>query len=193
MNLNAERLVWSLALVILAAFIIIQLLGLFLLWPLLPEDWAFLAGLLVFWLLANKLLFGYGQFIQLAEAFLADAAMDAERVRAKIRHPGEWLEALTKASLFTVWLNDLDKYRYTFYTAYLVVALFTMLTKFNLLGYNLVGNYLEGAFWGASVVAFLTLALDLAAHTYPADLLAQAAEAPVEPQEPTPAATETLA
>ncbi len=193
MKLNAERIVWSLVLIILAAFIVIQLLGLFLMSPLLPEDWAFLVGFLVFWLLANKLLFGYGQFIQLAEAFLADAAMDAGHVRAKIRQPLEWLDILTKASLFTVWLNDLDKYRYTFYTAYLVVALFTMLTKFNLLGYNLVGNYLEGAFWGASVIAFLTLALDLVAHTYPADLLAQAAEEPTEPQAETLAATETPA
>ncbi len=177
MNLNAERLVWSLMLILLLAFIVVQVLGLILLWPLLPEDWAFLAGLLIFWLLANKLLFGYGQFIQVAERFLADVSINVEDVRAKVHHPAEWLESLALGSLLTAWLHDLDKYRYTFYATYLVVALFTMLTKFNLLGYNLVGNYLEGAFWGASVVAFLVLALDLTAHTYPADILAHAEEA----------------
>ncbi|HHB90518.1 MAG TPA: hypothetical protein ENK60_04350 [Anaerolineae bacterium] len=176
MKQHAEQIVWSLVLVLLLAFVLVQLLGLVLLWPLLPEDWAFLAGLLVFWLLANRLLFGYGQFIQTAERFLADVAIDVEGIRAKVHHPAEWLESLALGSLLTAWLHDLDKYRYTFYTAYLIVALFTMLTKFNLLGYNLVGNYLEGAFWGASVVGFLVLALDLTAHTYPADILAHARE-----------------
>ncbi len=177
MKLNAERLIWTLMFVLLLAFVAVQALGLIMFWPLLPEDWAFLAGLLIFWLLANKLLFGYGQFIQAAERFLADAAIDVESIRARVHHPMEWLESLALSSLLTAWLHDLDKYRYTFYAAYLVVALFTMLTKFNLLGYNLVGNYLEGAFWGASVVAFLVLALDLTAHTYPADILIHATEA----------------
>ena len=176
MKSHAERLIWSLMLILLLAFVVVQLLGWTLFWSLLPEDWAFLAGLLVFWLLANKLLFGYGQFIQTAERFLADAAIDVEGIRTRVHHPLEWLESLALSSLLTTWLHDLDKYRYTFYAAYLVVALFTMLTKFNLLGYNLVGNYLEGAFWGASVVAFLVLALDLTAHTYPADILAHAEE-----------------
>ncbi len=182
MRLTAERLTWTLMLILLLAFVAVQALGMIAFWPLLPEDWAFLAGLLIFWLLANKLLFGYGQFIQAAEGFLADAAIDVAAIRGRVHHPMEWLESLALSSLLTAWLHDLDKYRYTFYTAYLVVALFTLLTKFNLLGYNLVGNYLEGAFWGASVVAFLVLALDLVAHTYPADILAHTAKELVDLQ-----------
>ncbi len=182
MKFNIERLIWSLMLILLITFILVQLVGLALLSPIFPEDWAFLAGFLVFWLLANKLLFGYGQFIQTTELFLADDDIDEAGVRSKIRHPIEWLNSLALSSLLTVWLNDLDKYRYTFYASYSVVALFTMLTKFDLLGYNLIGNYLEGAFWGASVVAFLVLALDWVAHTYPADILTHAALALTEPE-----------
>ena len=182
MKLNIERLIWSLMLILLLTFVLVQLVGLALLSPIFPEDWAFLAGFLVFWLLANKLLFGYGQFIQTTELFLADDAIDEAGVRSKIRHPLEWLNSLALSSLLTVWLNELDKYRYTFYASYSVVALFTILTKFDLLGYNLIGNYLEGAFWGASVVAFLVLALDWVAHTYPADILAHVEQALAEPE-----------
>ncbi len=166
-----ERIIWALVLIFFLAFILAQLIGLVLLWPTFPEDWAFLMGFLAFWLLANKLLFGYGQFIQFAEHLLARKEVDREALQAKLRQPIEWLEQLTVFSLMTVWLNDLDKYRYTYYAAYIVLALFTILTKLDLLGYNLVGNYLEGAFWGATVITFFVLALEWIAHTYPKDLL----------------------
>ncbi len=172
MKQNVERLVWSLVFIFLLVFLMIQLLGLALSWPLLPEDWAFILGLLVFWLLANKLLFGYGLYISLAEGVLADVEFDEEKLRRRIHQPEEWLRPLALASLLVAWLNELDKYRYAYYAAYLVVALFTILTKFNMLGYDLIGNYLEGAFWGATVVSFFVFALDIVAHTYPGEILA---------------------
>ena len=177
MKQNVERLVWSLVFIVLLAFLTVQLLGLALSWPLLPEDWAFLLGLLIFWLLANKLLFGYGLYISLTEGFLADAELDEAGLRNRIRQPEEWLRPLALASLLVAWLNELDKYRYTYYATYLVVALLAILTKFDLLGYDLIGNYLEGAFWGATVVTFFVFALDLIAHTYPGDILAHASSA----------------
>ena len=177
MKQNIERLVWSLVFILLLVFLIVQLLGLALAWPLLPEDWAFILGLLVFWLMANKLLFGYSLYINLAENFLSDVELDEAKLRRRIHQPEEWLRPLALASLLVAWLNELDKYRYTYYAAYLVVALFAILTKFNMLGYNLIGNYLEGAFWGATVVTFFVFALDIVAHTYPGELLDHAAPA----------------
>jgi len=183
MKRHIERIVWGVVFIALLVFLAIQLLGLALTWPLFPEDWAFLLGLLIFWLLANKLLFGYGAYIQTAESFLADIGVDEARLRDRLPQPEEWLKLLAVTSLLSAWLNELDKYRYTYYAAYLILALFTILTKFNLLGYNLIGNYLEGAFWGASVVSFFVLALDLVAHTYTEDILnhASATEPPLIP------------
>ncbi len=172
MKANWERIVWIVVLAFFLAFVFAALLNLVLLWPTFPEDWAFLLGFLAFWLLANKLLFGYGQFISIAELFLANREVDAERIKTKLHQPMEWLETLTFASLMTVWLNELDKYRYTYYATYLVIALLTLLTKLDLLGYNLVGNYLEGAFWGATIITFLVVTLEWIAHTYPTDLFA---------------------
>ena len=181
MKQNLERVVWSLVFIFLLVFLFVQLLGLALSWPLFPEDWAFILGLLLFWLLANKLLFGYGLYISLADRFLADAELDEARLRARISQPLEWLRPLALASLLVAWLNELDKYRYTYYAAYLVVALLAILSKFDMLGYNIIGNYLEGAFWGATVVSLFVFALDLVAHTYPGEILAHSAlaETPV--------------
>ncbi len=174
MKVNWERVVWGVVLAFFLAFIIAALLDLALFWPVFPEDWAFLMGFLAFWLLANKLLFGYGQFIHVSERFLADKEVDTKGIEARVRQPVEWLKTLTFTSLMVLWLNELDKYRYTYYATYLVVALLTLLTKLDLLGYNLVGNYLEGAFWGATVITFFVVTLEWIAHTYPVDLLAHA-------------------
>ena len=181
MKQTFERLLWSLVFILLVALLAAQIFGVALSGLLFPEDWAFLLGLLIFWLLANKLLFGYGLYISLTEGFLADAELDEAGLRNRIRQPEEWLRPLALASLLVAWLNELDKYRYTYYAAYLIIALLAMLTKFNLLGYNLIGNYLEGAFWGATIVSFFVFALDLIAHTYPGEILAHASNALEDP------------
>ncbi len=147
------------------------IIGFVLFWPRFPEDVAFVLGFLSFWLLANRLLFGYGQFINFAELLLEGSTYDRSYVVKKLSFPHNVLETLTRSALLLVWLRELDKYKYTYYTAFLLITLLSILFKFNLLGYGLVGNYIEGTFWGAAVVTFIVFALELIAHTYVEDLM----------------------
>ena len=160
-------LVFALFLILLLAGIV----GFVLFWPKFPEDVAFILGFLSFWLLANRLLFGYGQFINFAELLLQGREYDREYVMSRISLPRQILETLALSVLLITWLRELDKYKYTYYTAFLLITLLSVLFKFNLLGYGLVGNYIEGTFWGAAVVTFIVFALELIAHTYVDDLL----------------------
>jgi hypothetical protein len=191
MKLDAQRLTWFLALGLLLAFVAAQLQGWTQRWPLFPEDRAFLMGLLLFWLLANNLIFGYGRYMLMADRFLAGASLDEGVLRQRAGLPEGWPITPPPAALFAAWLADLDRRRYAYYAVYGVMALFTLLTRFNLLGYDIMGNFLEGAFWGASVATFLLFALDLYAHTYPEALQAQAATTPADPTAPTPTQAQT--
>ena len=57
-------------------------------------------------------------------------------------------------------LKDLDYYRYAYYGVFLLLTLFTLLTKFNLLGDFVIGRYVEGVFWGAATVTFFVWGLE---------------------------------
>ncbi len=146
-------------------------LGFVLLWPKFPEDVAFVLGFLSFWLLANRLLFGYGQFINFAELLLDGKECDRGYVASRVSLPHELLRNLALPVLLITWLRELDKYKYTYYTAFLLITLLSILFKFNLLGYGLVGNYIEGTFWGAAVITFMVFSLELIAHTYVEELI----------------------
>ncbi len=164
---------------IFALFLIILftgIIGFVLFWPRFPEDVAFVLGFLSFWLLANRLLFGYGQFINFAELLLGGSDYDRDYVQSRLSLPHHILEPLTLSALLLVWLRELDKYKYTYYTAFLLITLLSILFKFNLLGYGLVGNYIEGTFWGAAVITFIVFSLELIAHTYVEDLISMEAK-----------------
>ncbi|RUM28924.1 MAG: hypothetical protein DSY42_07550 [Aquifex sp.] len=127
------------------------------------EGLAFLFGFLGALVFANKLLFGYGSFVITAEAFLANKEIDRRKLVKKTKEPEERTQNLSIPSLLMLWLQSLDYYRYAYYGLFTLMLILMLLSKFNLLGALIIGNYLEGAFWGASVVTFFVFALELTA------------------------------
>ncbi|WP_461831907.1 hypothetical protein [Aquifex sp.] len=126
-----------------------------------PEGLAFLFGFLGALVFANKLLFGYGSFLITAEAFLANKEINRRELSKKTEEPKERTENLSIPSLLMLWLHNLDYYKYAYYGIFTLLLILTFLSKFNLLGSLVIGNYLEGAFWGASVITLFVFALEI--------------------------------
>ena len=168
---KVENIVGGLVFALFLILLLTGIVGFVLLWPKYPEDVAFLLGFLSFWILANRLLFGYGQFINFSELLLSGIEPDRDYIMGKIGQPRPLMETLALPFLMIAWLQELDKYKYTYYTAFLLLTLLSVLFKFNLLGYGIVGNYIEGTFWGAAVITFIVFSLELIAHTYVDDII----------------------
>ena len=141
-----------------------------------PEGFSFLLGLLGAWLFANKLLFGYGSFLFTAEAVLNNQEVNREELEKKTNQPKEQIAQLSIVSLMFLWLQSLDYYRYAYYGLFTLFLILMLLTKFNLLGALIVGNYLEGAFWGAAVVTLFVFALEVTANYLMGELLEREAQ-----------------
>jgi len=127
------------------------------------EGLAFLLGFLGALVFANKLIFGYGSFTITAEAFLSNKEIDRRELAKKTNEPQERLENLSIPSLLMLWLQSLDYYKYAYYGIFTLMLILMLLTKFNLLGELIIGNYLEGAFWGAAVITLFVFALEITA------------------------------
>ncbi len=168
---KVENIVGGLIFALFLILLLAGIMGIVLFWPRYPEDIAFLLGFLSFWLLANRLLFGYSQFINVSELLVSGIEPDRNYIMDRIGQPRSFLETLSIPFLLMAWLQELDKYKYTYYTAFLLITLLSILFKFNLLGYGIVGNYIEGTFWGAAVITFIVFSLELIAHTYVDDIM----------------------
>ena len=164
--MKAERVVWWVILALLAGGVALALAGVtgWLLLPSYPEEGAFLIGLVGFWLMANRLLFGYGALLTTIDKALKGEALDRGFLESRTREPLERLKELAEVSLILMWLRELEHSRYTYYGLFFLLAMLTLLTKLNLLGEMVLGNYLEGTFWGASVITFLVWALEITAR-----------------------------
>ena len=128
---------------------------------------AYLLGLFSFLLLGNRLLFGYGWLANLLDAVISiDNVLDEYKERLEQRlsqkniQPVESIKDLTFKSLIILALKDLDYYRYSYYGLFLLLTIFTLLAKFNLLGDIIVGKYIEGVFWGAATATFFVWLLE---------------------------------
>ncbi|NPB08537.1 MAG: hypothetical protein GXN96_06375 [Aquificae bacterium] len=156
---------WGLIL-LLAALLFFAFTGIlvsFLVTALTPEGFAFLLGFIGAWVFANRLLFGYGSFLITADAILQDREVNREEIEKKTREPKERLEGLSLVSLMALWLQNLDYYRYAYYGLFTLLLILMLLSKFNLLGALIIGDYLEGAFWGAAVVTLFVFAFEITA------------------------------
>jgi len=164
--MKVESLSQWILILLFAALLFFALTGIFistLLIALTPEGLAFLLGFLGALVFANKLLFGYGSFVITAEAFLANKEIDRRELVKKTNEPAERTENLSIPALLTLWLASLDVYRYAYYGIFTLMLIIMLLSKFNLLGALVIGNYFEGAFWGAAVITLFVFALEITA------------------------------
>ncbi|WP_457600147.1 hypothetical protein [Hydrogenivirga sp.] len=164
--MSAERVTWWVVFAVFSLILLSTLFGAYIavLAVAIPEGLAFLLGLIAFLLLGNRLLFGYSNLILALEGFLSERELDRERLIKKTGEPLERVKELGVLSLLGLWLKDIDYYRYAYYGIFTLTLLLSLLTKLNLLGSLSVGNYIEGAFWGAAVVTFLIWSLDVVSH-----------------------------
>jgi putative Ca2+/H+ antiporter (TMEM165/GDT1 family) len=164
--MSKERLTWWVIFGIFSIILLMTLTGAYItLFAMsIPEGLAFVLGLIIFLLLGNRLLFGYAGLVVTLEDFLAEREIEREYVASKSKEPLEITKELSLISLLTLWLKDLDYYRYAYYGIFSLLLLTAVLTKLNLFGSLTIGNYIEGSFWGASVITFFVWALDLMSH-----------------------------
>ncbi len=159
--LSAERVVQFLVGVALGVLLWVIAVGL-LTWTWLPSEVAFLLGLGGFYLLGNRLVFGYGALARFLDEVAGgrDTAQSREQALERSGVKGLEPEALGAIGISLVWLERLEHYRYPFFGLFMLLLILTLLAKFSPLGLVALGNYLEGAFWGAAVVCFFVMVLD---------------------------------
>ncbi len=160
--------IWWLVFGIAAGAVALVLSGV-LVWALLPkipEEVAFTLSLVVFYLLAHRLLMGYGAAMSLL------AVMDRpeeEAQRLAVARSGLWWEKVKEWTFLTVmweWIGRLDAYKYAYYVGYFILVLFFVLTRLNVWGYVTWGPLIEAVFWGASIPTLFVVGFDWIAHWY---------------------------
>ncbi len=161
--MSAERATWW---SVFAVFLIILLLTFFtayvsLLAVTIPEGLAYVTGLVIFFLLGNRLLFGYAGLIITMDHLLKEEELDRERLIEKTKTPLEMVKDLSNLTLIGLWMKDVDYYRYSYYGIFSLLLLLALLSRMKLVEF---GNYVEGSFWGAATVTTLVWSLDMTAH-----------------------------
>lgn len=161
--MSAERATWW---SVFAVFLIILLLTFFtayvsLLAVTIPEGLAYVTGLVIFFLLGNRLLFGYAGLIITMDHLLKEEELDRERLIEKTKTPLEMVKDLSNLTLIGLWMKDVDYYRYAYYGIFSLLLLLALLSRMKLVEF---GNYIEGSFWGAATVTTLVWSLDMTAH-----------------------------
>ncbi len=142
----------------------------------LPQEIAFALGLLVFALLGNRLLFGYGFLVSYLQAVRAGRTDPKQDQRAFMRSrawPVHRIGDLTRAGIAVFWAERLDPERYAYFVAFVLLLLVTMVTALDPVASLVAGSYLEGAAWGAAVPAFLVFLLEALARWQIDELLAE--------------------
>ncbi len=130
-----------------------------------PAEIAFVLGLVSFFLFGNRLLFGYGWIVNILENLLSEENIEEKRqilekkLQEKKIKTEEEIKNLSITALILILLKDLSYYQYAFLGVYLLLVIFTLAFNFNLFGDFLIGRYIEGIFWGASVVVFFVWGL----------------------------------
>ncbi len=161
--MSAERATWW---SVFAVFLIILLLTFFtayvsLLAVTIPEGLAYVTGLVIFFLLGNRLLFGYAGLIITMDRLLKEEELDRKRLIEKTKTPLEGVKDLSNLTLIGLWIKDVDYYRYAYYGIFSLLLLLALLSRVKLVEF---GNYVEGSFWGAATVTTLVWSLDMTAH-----------------------------
>ncbi len=166
--MNAQKWIWwivFLTTVIATGFILTGMVVWALL-PKIPEEVVFVLGLVMFYLFAHRLIFGYGAMMDFAT--LSEAQQGEARERATERS-GLWWEMVrewTLAAILWEWAARLDPYKYAYYMMYFFTVLLYVITELNLLGFFAWRPLFEALFWGASIPTLFVLAYDTVARWY---------------------------
>lgn len=142
----------------------------------LPQEIAFFLGMLVFLLIGNRLLFGYGAlavYLQEVRAGRADSKQDQRafmRSRAWSVHRSS---ELTQAGLAVFWAERLDPQRYAFFGLFALLFLTTLVSALDPVTNLITGGYLEGALWGAAVPVLFVFLFEALARWQIDELLAE--------------------
>ncbi len=166
--MNYEKLAWWIFWLAFGLVIFLLFYGLTLaIFSSTPIELTYLLGVVSFGLFANKLLFGYGWMANILDNVISNEEVKEDILNsAKDRlnkhniQPKESIDYLSFSALITLILKDLDYYKYAYYGIFMLLALLTLLTKFNLLGNLIVGKYIEGLFWGAATTTFFVWGLE---------------------------------
>ncbi|HIC99978.1 MAG TPA: hypothetical protein EYP05_01365 [Piscirickettsiaceae bacterium] len=131
--------------------------------PWLPEEVAFVLGFALFYLLANRLLFGYGHLSAYLDKLAKEAVTEADKRKAYEKsgaHKHGLMEQLTHFGIATIWLDRYEPYRYTYLGIYLAMATLVIVLNLSPISGLITGSVLEGVFWGGTVVSLFVLAAD---------------------------------
>ncbi len=132
--------------------------------PWLPEEVAFVLGFALFYLLANRLLFGYGNLSAYLDKIAKDEVTDADKMKAYEKSGANKhgvVDQLTHFGIATIWLDRYEPYRYTYLGIYLALATLVIVLNLNPITGLTTGSILEGVFWGGTVVSLFVLGADV--------------------------------
>lgn len=146
-----------------AVFVTLIILGV-IMRPWLPEEVAFVMGVALFYLLANRLFFGYGSLSAYLDKIASGEVTEADKQRAHGKSGAQkhgLIAQLTHYGIATIWLDRYEPYRYTYLAVYLLVAALVVVLNLNFVSGITTGSIVEGFFWGATVVSVFVLAADV--------------------------------
>ncbi len=178
--MNFERIAWWIFWLSFAFVLVLAIYGLSISILLAtPAELSYIIGLIAFLLLGNRLIFGYGWLTNFLEVIITQkqvTAQDIQKIKDKMeRNTYDFTQMLKDLSLkfiVSLFLKDLDYYRYAYYVGFVLVTVLTIMSKFNLLGDLIVGRYVEGVFWGAATATLFVWGLEQLAKASFAELLA---------------------
>ena len=130
-------------------------------------------GFLIFWLFANRLIFGYGAVADIAASILngEEKEFDKEEFAKKTGKTVEEIDNLSKTSLLILWKSSLEPFKYAFYFGFVLVFSFALLLGLNIITSVTFGPIIEGFVLGASVPSLLVWIMELMADAYVASLI----------------------
>ena len=174
--MSKERIVWWIFFAAFVLFIILMVTGLFALTPFIaanPEIGAFLIGFVIFWLFANRLIFGYGAIADVANVLCKEeeAKIDKQEIAKKTGKPLEELERLSEVSIIMLWKGYLEPFRYALYLGFALVFSFALLFGLNIITSLTVAPIAEGFMLGAAIPVLIAWIMELIADYYVAALI----------------------
>ncbi len=134
--------------------------------PKVPEEVVFVLSLVMFYLFAHRLIFGYGAIMDFATL---SAEKRAEAHPRAVERSGLWWEKVKEWALSAIlweWALRLDTYKYAYYLAYFFTVLLFVITQLNLPGLFVWAPLFEALFWGASIPTLFVLGYETVSRWY---------------------------
>jgi len=161
-NRTLEKLLFWAMLFAMGLFIYLLTLDL-LLRSWLPEKIAFILGAGLFYLMANKLFFGFGHLSYFLDKIAKDEVTEEDKAVAAAKSGADkraLLEDLTHFGIASIWLERYEPYRYAYLGLYLLLGGLVISMNLDLVSGLTTGSMVEGFFWGATLVSVFVFAAD---------------------------------